>query len=116
VREVCDDLYVQTSSDGWFDGYFGQKQILLEDYSSKAFTTRDILQLFDGYSGLELKVKTSFQRCEANAIYITSHFHPRHYFCPERYKEIERRLSEVRELVLPPELLCNVGCAAEKSE
>lgn len=88
-------IYKQSSSNGWFDGYNGQKIILIDDYDKGAFTQREMNNLLDAYP-MDVKVKGAMEPCQAHTIYITSHYQPEYYFEPERYPEIEGRLTEIR--------------------
>lgn len=90
-------LYRQSSDDGWFDGYFGQETILIDDYSTDRLPLTQILHLLDGYK-YDAKVKGGFQRVHAKKIFITSLHPPTTYFTSERYPEVQRRLTVVREL------------------
>lgn len=89
-------LYKQTSTDGWFDGYYDQKTILIDDFSTGTFPLRELLQLLDGYR-YQAKVKGGFVYIDkVTTIFITSHYHPEEYFPKNRYQEILRRISEIR--------------------
>lgn len=87
------DLYVQSSSSGWFDGYYGQKTILLEDYDG-SLPLREFLQLTDGYD-TDAKVKGGFAPIHAETILVTSHFHPYYYFDSGRWPEVHRRICKI---------------------
>lgn len=105
-------LYHQTSSDGWFDGYYNQKTVLIDDYDYGAFPIREFLQMTDGYR-YQVKVKGSMVPLKADHIFITSHYEPKYYFPEDRHTEVLRRISKIihtgpkAESVLPPPLLCN---------
>jgi len=89
-------LYKQTSRDGWFDGYFNQKTICIDDYDADTFALRDILQILDGYRYMA-KVKGGFVQLQATTIFITSHDPPEFYFLSSRFSEIFRRINNVVE-------------------
>lgn len=97
-------LYKQTSTDGWFDGYYDQKTICIDDFDQGTFPLRELLQMLDGYK-YQAKVKGGFTTLKATTIFITSHFEPEAYFPKDRWPEIKRRIKEIRDMgesVLPP--------------
>jgi len=90
-------LYHQTSTDGWFDGYFNQKTVLIDDFDHRTFPLREFLQMTDGYK-YQVKVKGSMVPLQADHIFITSHDPPQEYFPPDRMAEILRRISKIQNM------------------
>lgn len=112
-------LYKQTSTDGWFDGYYDQKTICIDDFDKHTFPIRELLQILDGYK-YNAKVKGGFQQLKADTIFITSHMEPSHYFPTERFSEINRRISEINYIggvsITSPTSEQFLGSAAESKE
>lgn len=80
VREIVkpQELYIvpaanSSSKDApiWFDNYFGQPTILLEDFNGN-FEFRLLLRLLDGYTGEFVGCKGSFVLKRWRRVYITS--------------------------------------------
>ena len=106
TRAVYDEIgeepfFMKAPGNSWFDGYIGQKIILLDDFRSNWFTFGYLLRLLDRYP-LSVEVKGSFVPFSATTIYIT---------CPRKpqdlYSDLEtrsegsmaqllRRITEVR--------------------
>lgn len=61
----------------WFDGYEGQKELIIDEYDSQIKLTR-LLNLLDGYR-LRLPIKGGFTYAEWNRIIITSNVDPQEW-------------------------------------
>lgn len=75
----------------WFDGYDGQKTILLDDYYGEISYSK-FLQLCDGYK-FQIPVKGSFTWKEWDHVIITSNDHPGLWYSQGFTPAIERRLT-----------------------
>jgi hypothetical protein len=88
----------------WFDGYMGQKAILLEDITPNCIALKALLNICDG-APMDFAVKGAFVRAEWTDVYITSNFHPKGWFTditPESQAALARRMTEVIEFKAPP--------------
>jgi len=106
TRAVYDEIgeepfFMKAPGNSWFDGYIGQKILLLDDFRSNWFTFGYLLRLLDRYP-LDVEVKGGYVHFSATTIYIT---------CPRKpqdlYSDLEarsegsmaqliRRITEVR--------------------
>lgn len=99
--ESTDDLYtVPIGKDLWFDGYDGEKTLLMDDFSGEMKLVH-LLRLLDIYP-VQVPVKGSFVHLAAEIIYITSNKHPREWYDWSkhgnvRYEALMRRIHEIRE-------------------
>ncbi len=96
------NLYrVPISSTGlWMDGYDGQIELLIDDFSGAAskMTLNDTLAMLDIYP-IQLPVKGSYTWLEAMVIIITTNNHPRTWYKWEdrqnQYPALMRRFTEI---------------------
>lgn len=97
--------FITDAVGGWFDGYCGQKTVIIDDYAG-GMNTSSLLRLTDRYE-YRFATKGGFMPCEASVIIFTSHEHPSSYIDEERWPELKRRIHFLCEfksggLVLPP--------------
>lgn len=79
----------------WFDGYDGNKTLLIDDFYGGIKYTQ-MLQLLDGYR-MRLPVKGSFVQKAWTTVIITSNSHPKNWYNMAPYGALERRITEIRE-------------------
>lgn len=91
--------YRKMSSNKWFDGYLGQKEVIWDDFDTTALDFRWFLTLIDIYP-LYVEVKGSSVPFEPEVIILTTNVHPRDWF-PEldevTREPLYRRLQPVRD-------------------
>lgn len=91
--EEAPDLYSKDCSNTWWDGYFNQKAVLLDDYKGQ-FNLQYFLRLIDKYP-FQLQLKGSCAQLHATKIYITSNTSPDDWYpnaSPKEKAAIKRRL------------------------
>ncbi|QOH96786.1 replication protein [Lutraria rhynchaena circular ssDNA virus] len=100
-----DDLWDQPiGGHGWFDGYDMHDYALLDDFMGAGSKVRldDLLKMLDGYSR-QVPVKGSFTPWVPKTIFITSNYHPIHWYDwntrMKSWKALERRIDVVREWI-----------------
>lgn len=77
----------------WFDGYSGEKTILLDDFTGW-IKHSFLLRVLDGYR-LQLPVKGGFISAAWTQVFITSNRHPRDWFAQLGLRpELVRRITE----------------------
>ncbi len=85
--------------DGWWDGYDGEKAILIDDFYGGIKYTK-LLTILDGYQE-RLKIKGGFTYANWDTIYITSNQHPDDWYpsiiCPKMRAALNRRITSVQE-------------------
>lgn len=77
--EECPDAFWKAPGNNWWDGYDGQKTVIMDDYDDKWFTRAELLRITDRYP-LRLPVKGSFTNAEFTRVIITSNFSPRQLY------------------------------------
>lgn len=96
VHENATDLYVHVGGQ-WFDGYYGQDQVLFDDFSGSDFKLTYLLKLLDRYP-MCVPIKGGFVNWAPREIYITSNIDPDLWFSNANYEHIlalKRRFSFV---------------------
>lgn len=72
-------VYPKPPGNQWFDGYEGQKSILLDDFYGQEFSYCHLLKLLDRYP-LQLKVHNGFRHAKYIKVYITSNVLPHDWY------------------------------------
>jgi len=80
----------------WWDGYTGQKAILLDDFYGY-FKYHDILTILDRYP-LNLPIKGGFMWAQYDTVIITSNKHPREWYRGHWDWPLRRRLNKIIEV------------------
>lgn len=70
-----DDVYKIDPPYNWWDGYEGEKILLIDDYKIGAIPRGQLLNLLDGYR-LRLETKGSHTWALWNKVYITTNYNP----------------------------------------
>ncbi|QMW68817.1 replication-associated protein [Crucivirus-349] len=82
----------------WWDGYCGQKYILIDDIQPNEYKIEEFLQWLDKYP-ISVPIKGSFVPLTCTHIYLTSNFDPNKWFnykSIESYKAIIRRITKIK--------------------
>lgn len=87
------DLYDMTDHN-WFDGYAGQKTVLIDDFYG-TIKYGYLLRLLDGYR-FQLPIKGGFTWKQWEHVIITSNAHPRDWYTKGLTPALERRISEIK--------------------
>lgn len=103
TRSVYDrfwpDLFAQDCSAGgepWWDGYNGQKTLLLDDFDGRSIPFRYLLRLTDGYP-IRVRVKGAFTYGAWERVCITSNLPVMSWYPRERdMSPLFRRITELR--------------------
>jgi Putative viral replication protein. len=92
-----------TGDNLWFDGYTGQKVLLIEEFYG-GIKYNKLLKLLDGYC-MRLDIKGSFVYSNWDHVYITSNNHPDTWYpnrCPDGMTPaLERRITDIVSLTRP---------------
>lgn len=103
TRKVFADeigLYRKAPDTVWFDGYYGEPCLLLDDFAGAAskMSLSYLLQLLDRYP-ISTQVKGGFVNLVATRIIITTNIHPRLWYDytnrEEHYQALKRRIHNV---------------------
>lgn len=110
VNTMCtdSDYYIlEPPSDGqplWFDGYEGQKILIMDDFSSKFCNAEMLKRLLDKYK-MKVPIKGGFAWANWNKVIITSNYAPRHWYYQGQGQvafdpaPLKRRIHEIRHFV-----------------
>lgn len=91
AREMCNsefdgDVYwCSEHTNGWMDGYAGQKVIAFDDFTGK-FPLNDMLKLLD-YGALRLPIKGGYVNIKADTFVFTSNFPVEHQYLGDRHQD-----------------------------
>lgn len=90
------DIYkIQGSQLQWWDGYEGEKTILIDEYSNDVKVT-ELLALLDGYK-LRLPVKGGFTYAAWTKVFITSNLARLHEQAKDAHRDaLQRRITTVK--------------------
>ncbi len=94
------ELYKKPCDTRWFDGYSGQRTVLLDDFSGAAskMSLNYVLQLLDRYP-LLVEIKGDYTQFLAVNIIITTNIHPRLWYNyakrMSQYHALARRFTKV---------------------
>lgn len=97
-----EDFWVSNKDSAWFDGYYGQKYVIIDELRAGTWPYREMLRLLDGYE-IRLPIKGSFIIWNPIKILITTPYGPE-----ETYKgqitfgdgsidQLLRRITEIKE-------------------
>ncbi len=89
-----DDTYkIQGNALQWWDGYDGEKTLVIDEYDSQIACT-ELLGILDGYQ-LRLPIKGSFTYANWDKVIITSNYEKIHQKAKQMHKDaLERRITE----------------------
>ncbi len=94
AMNACDNPYkIQGDELQWWDGYMGQKELVIDEYANQIPVTK-LLSILDGYQ-LRLPIKGGFTYAQWEKVYITTNLHVLHINAkPEHQKALERRITK----------------------
>lgn len=95
-----EELWVHPGNQ-WFDGYDGQKMVLLDDFDGSWFKLAYLLRLLDRYP-MSVPVKGDHAWWYPTTIYITSNLEPKEWYPngnPQHVAALMRRLTEFGTIV-----------------
>jgi len=79
----------------WFDGYQGQRTLILDDFSGEFCNYRYLLRVLDKYK-LKVEIKGSFSWALWTTVVITTNLHPSAWYPNENSAPLQRRINEIR--------------------
>lgn len=97
VEKSGEDYYITMNTLKWWDGYVGQKNVIVDDFRKDFCTFHELLRILDRYP-LKVNVKGSsiWLQPTTTDIYITTCFHPEQiYETREDVKQLTRRIDEI---------------------
>lgn len=105
-RELDNTPYLITITserDAWWDGYTGQKHIILDEFDPHLVNKNQLKRILDKYP-LRLPIKGSFTYANWDTVIITSNYDPKMWYANEDkldYDAIQRRLTHITHFPQP---------------
>jgi len=100
IEESEGNYYISMKNLQWWDGYFGQKYIIIDDFRGDFCTFHELLRIIDRYPyRVNLKGTSSWFQPTTTHIIITSCYHPEEVFKNiegEKIKQLIRRIGEIK--------------------
>lgn len=101
VEEAGEDVWISNGDLQWFDGYTGQRSVIIDDLRGDV-KFNFLLRLLDRYR-LKVPIKGDFVNWEAEQIWITSPYKPEVLFAKQNndvtdnIDQLLRRINEIKE-------------------
>lgn len=94
-----EDYYITMKDLKWWDGYFGQKCIIIDDFRKDFCTFHELLRLLDSYQyRIQSKGTSQWIHPNTECIIITSAYPPDEvYSTREDIGQLIRRIDEIKE-------------------
>ncbi len=95
-----DSIYRKSPDSTWFDGYYGQNTLLLDDFAGRAskMPLSFLLILLDRYP-VDVQIKGGHAAMTARHIVITTNLHPVTWYDynnrQEQYRALQRRITSI---------------------
>lgn len=97
VRQTYPEVYSKTPHNKWWDGYMGQRFVVIDDLGmDHKYMGGYLKNWLDSYS-VSVEIKGGVAPLKADTIIITSNYHPKQIWGDDSvlYQAIRRRLREV---------------------
>lgn len=95
------DVFVLPAKEGksatWFDGYMGQKVLVVDEFTPECLSWDLLLRICDRYP-LQVPIKGGFVSAEWTKVIITSNLHPSKWYARADYGPLMRRLNQIIEM------------------
>jgi len=75
AHEALPDAYVKEPRTKWWNGYFGEKEVIIDDFGPNGIDINHLLRWFDRYK-CYVENKGGMQPLCAETFIVTSNFHP----------------------------------------
>jgi len=98
IEESGDNYYITMNTLKWWDGYMGQKYIIVDDFRKDFCTFHELLRILDRYPyRVNVKGSTLWIQPSTEYIIITSCFHPKDVY--ETREDVEQLLRRIDKIV-----------------
>lgn len=101
---VGDTAYWKSAAHKWWDGYYDQTDVVIDDYRPDFCTFTELLRILDRYTH-QVEYKGGVRQLKAERIFITCPHNPRETWIhqqSERIDQLERRITTVQEFKTDP--------------
>lgn len=96
VTSRHESLYVKDNT-MWWDRYKQEEAIIIDDYDTDSIPYRTLLRLLD-HTVFQGQVKGGYIYVNSPYIYITSEYHPSHFWDGNKLIQVTRRCTSVQEI------------------
>lgn len=106
VKLGGDDYWMTSKGLRWWDGYYGQKTVIIDDFRADFCTFHELLRILDRYP-YRVETKGSSQYLNADRIIITAPYPPDNYYgnqSGEAHEQLMRRITSIRPFYKPEEM------------
>ncbi len=99
-EDNSESIFRKAPDTSWFDGYYGQRTLLLDDFAGRAskMSLSYLLQLLDRYP-FDVQIKGGHAAMTAQHIVITTNLHPVTWYDyanrEEQYRALQRRITSI---------------------
>lgn len=98
---LCPEAYWQNSTK-WWDGYDGEKEVIMDDWRQEGWTIESLLRMWQPYP-CRIETKGSTRQLQATTFIITTPNHPQELHFPgEDLQQLLRRITYIREFKTQP--------------
>lgn len=94
--ESSPDYYIKDPSNKWFDGYVGQKTLILDEFMPECCPWATLLRWLDGYK-LQVETKGGTTFAMWTTVYITSNIPPDKWYKND-FAPLKRRITQIEHL------------------
>lgn len=96
IEEGGNDYYISMKDLKWWDGYTGQKTVIIDDFRGDFCTFHELLRILDRYP-YRINIKGSTLWLQAETIIITSCYRPEEvYNTREDIQQLLRRINNIQ--------------------
>ena len=102
AHAAAPDAYWKSASDGWWDGYVGNDDVIIDDYRCDFCKFSALLRLFDRYP-LRLQIKGGTVQFVSKRIFVTAPRRPEVMWdsrTEEDLAQLKRRITEVKHFAI----------------
>jgi len=79
AHERLPDAYIKDPRTKWWNGYFGEKEVIIDDFGPQGIDINHLLRWFDRYK-CTVEYKGGMMPLMAETFIVTSNYHPREVF------------------------------------
>nr|WDW25890.1 MAG: replication-associated protein [Cressdnaviricota sp.] len=93
AKECWPDAFWKAPNNQWWDGYWGQDTVVLDDFTGRWMSLTDCQRLMDP-NPLHVEIKGSMVPLVAKRLVFTSNYHPDTWYAKDEHGTIMRRVRD----------------------
>lgn len=97
IEEAGEDVWISGRDLKWWNGYFGQRNVIIDDFRGDFCTFHELLRILDRYP-YTVEVKGGSQPLRATQIVVTSALHPKEVYKGKTAEDINQLLRRIHEI------------------